>query len=320
MSWERRKRGGWYYTRTRRRDGRRVREYVGGGLVGFLAAEVDQLEREVRSQARCKALARISAARSHDASVDSLCAQVATMMRATLVLSGFHSHKRGEWRRRRMTTQRAISWLLPRPTGEMSSATMERIELLFPLANSGDPNAMQELRGLFPARAFEQIGDLATQVRYNLTRGLAEGCRATAATIEAKAERLAAELRGDDPTPLERLLAERVVITWLAVHRADLEAVACDGSLVGLVDRSAAGRAERLFHARRQESAQRRYLQSLRSLAQVRQLLKSSSKQIESGGVRIHGTRTSTGASGGGWRRRAVSTSDFAGSAVNSLR
>lgn len=292
MSWERRRRGGWYYTRTTRRDGRRFREYVGGGLLGLLADAADQLKREAKADARSKALVTIDEAGKQDGAVVSFCAQVASITRAALLLSGFHYHKRGEWRRRRVTTQRTISWLLPRPSGEMSAETMERIEQLFPLANSGDPGALRELRTLFPARAFEQIGDLATQVRYNLTQGLADGCKATAATIDAKAERMATELRGEAPTPLERLLVERVVIAWLAVHRADLEAGACDGSLVGAIDRSSEARAERLFHAKRQEYAQRRYLGALRALDQARRA-QGRTLQVNVGIAHLHGSRGS---------------------------
>ena len=36
--WERRERGGLYYTRSRKEAGRMVREYIGGGVLGEVAA------------------------------------------------------------------------------------------------------------------------------------------------------------------------------------------------------------------------------------------------------------------------------------------
>ena len=48
--WERRERGGLYYTRSRKVDGRVVREYVGGGILGELAAQMDAERRRRRQE------------------------------------------------------------------------------------------------------------------------------------------------------------------------------------------------------------------------------------------------------------------------------
>jgi hypothetical protein len=48
--WERRERGGLYYTRSRREDGRVVREYIGGRVLGEIVALEDECERRQREE------------------------------------------------------------------------------------------------------------------------------------------------------------------------------------------------------------------------------------------------------------------------------
>ena len=99
--WEKRERGGLYYTRSRKVNGRVVREYVGGGALGELAAQMDAEERQRRE-------AEVAAWREEREHleelaglVDEFCEAVETIARAALLAAGFRQHNRGEWRRRR---------------------------------------------------------------------------------------------------------------------------------------------------------------------------------------------------------------------------
>src|SRR5262245_24824301 len=97
MGWER----GRYYTRSAKVNGRVVREYVGKGRVGELAAKMDVIERQQREAER-------AARRAYRAELDALDGQVNELndladlvARAALLAAGFQQHKRGEWRKRR---------------------------------------------------------------------------------------------------------------------------------------------------------------------------------------------------------------------------
>jgi hypothetical protein len=99
--WEKRERGGLYYTRSRRVNGRVVREYVGGGALGELAALTDTQERQRREEEAAAWREERERLEELAGLVDEFCEAVETVARATLLAAGFRQHKRGEWRRRR---------------------------------------------------------------------------------------------------------------------------------------------------------------------------------------------------------------------------
>jgi hypothetical protein len=99
--WERRKRGGLYYTRTKKINGKAVREYVGGGVFGEIAAWMDALERRQREEEAAAWKEEREQMEALVASVDELCDAAETIARAVLLAAGFRRHKRGEWRRQR---------------------------------------------------------------------------------------------------------------------------------------------------------------------------------------------------------------------------
>ena len=98
---ERRERGGLYYTRSRKVSGKVVREYVGGGILGELAARMDALERRQREEEAAAWREERERLEKLAGLADELCEDVETIARATLLIAGFRRHKRGEWRRQR---------------------------------------------------------------------------------------------------------------------------------------------------------------------------------------------------------------------------
>ena len=101
MAWEKRQRGGHYYTRSKRVGGRVVREYVGTGRIGELAAAADARERAKRAaEAEAWRTERVEMAAT-DELVREFDALVSLLTRGTLIAAGYHRHHRGEWRRRR---------------------------------------------------------------------------------------------------------------------------------------------------------------------------------------------------------------------------
>jgi hypothetical protein len=100
MAWE--ERGSRrYYTRSRKVAGRVVREYVGAGPIGELAAAADSLRRAARrsaAEARRVEQDRWLAAL---APLLELSRAVDVVVRATLLTAGYHQHSRSSWRRKR---------------------------------------------------------------------------------------------------------------------------------------------------------------------------------------------------------------------------
>ena len=101
MAWETRKGSGRYYTRSKKINGRVIREYVGTGLAGELAAAADaraRVKREAEKEAWRAEKERMEAAL---APFEDFYDGVETLVRRSLILAGYHQHHRGEWRRKR---------------------------------------------------------------------------------------------------------------------------------------------------------------------------------------------------------------------------
>lgn len=101
MAWERRERGGLYYTRSRKVNGRVEREYIGGGYLGELAASLDADEREQRAAEAAAMKEERQEMEDLDLQVVQFFDGVEDIASAALLVAGYRKHNRGEWRKRR---------------------------------------------------------------------------------------------------------------------------------------------------------------------------------------------------------------------------
>ncbi len=101
MGWESRKgTSRRYYTRSRRVDGRVVREYVGSGPIAEAAAALDAARRCERAEQRRIHKEELTGVKALDEMVGEVARLSDRLVEAELTRAGYHKHK-GEWRRRR---------------------------------------------------------------------------------------------------------------------------------------------------------------------------------------------------------------------------
>lgn len=155
-----------------------------------------------------------------------------------------------------------------RPTPDRAPARRdpEGVQALLARARQGDASCVPELRELFADPQFDHLvrvyGSPPDWLTYNLVN---PSSGENLAIREAGLHRLAEvrrELEGPDPSPTERLLAERAALCWWLVHQYEAaHATTKDLTLT---------RAE--FQQRRIDRAHGRFLSALKTLATVRKL------------------------------------------------
>lgn len=99
MAWEDRNETVYYYRK--RREGKHViSEYVGKGLIGQLAEEMDSEERYKKDLDQSEFRKQQWTIKIIDEQVSDVEKYTRAMTRAVMLVSGYHSHKR-QWRKRR---------------------------------------------------------------------------------------------------------------------------------------------------------------------------------------------------------------------------
>jgi hypothetical protein len=160
---------------------------------------------------------------------------------------------------------------------ELSEETRERLTKLRAVsekAEAGDKDARKELRLMVRASSpevIERASDIGRRAGHTLARTAAGGDPLTEEALYAKLDAMRAEIAGEDPTPLEVLLTERVVSLWMLTTLLEV--------LIATQYRRDVGDGTKrlspsylLQQSRILESANRRYLAAIRELARVRKL------------------------------------------------
>ena len=140
-------------------------------------------------------------------------------------------------------------------------------------AERGDLTVLPALREALAAHPdlWQTYGDLSLQAEGALVRVAAGSNLLLAESLLLKLRALKAELGGESPSPLERLLVERVSASWLQTAYFD-----------GLLAQAAgAGEARLKVLRQQQDAAHRRHLAGIKQLALIRKLLRPAPSPLE---------------------------------------
>jgi hypothetical protein len=153
---------------------------------------------------------------------------------------------------------------------------LEQLNSLLQRARHGDEGVLPQLRHLLDRKPeiWRHYGDVALHAIRAWTSLIAGEDLTLKESIARKVEELGREIGGTEPTPLERLLIDRLVVTWLQVQHAEVAACRSLKSSPQLGD----------FWLKRQNSAHRRLLMSVGALAMLRRLLPSTQSDGQSRG------------------------------------
>jgi hypothetical protein len=144
---------------------------------------------------------------------------------------------------------------------------LNEIRLVIGRAKKGDTAALPRLRELLDTHPilWQRYGDLASQAErlwVDLAAGPDQYLREC---LLRQAEAMRQELAGADAGPVERLLVERVVLTWLQLHYFD--AITAQAAAKDEPPKLA------LYRGKRQAQAHRAYLSAVAALTTLRRLL-----------------------------------------------
>jgi hypothetical protein len=143
-------------------------------------------------------------------------------------------------------------------------------------ANAGDPGAINDLRKVLDQNPeiWQGLGDLARHAEFTLINQIGSTSPALRESLNRKCQQMRSELVGNEPTPLEKAAADRVICCWLEVYliQSQFGVLPTDVTIARKVDQL-------------KNSSNRRYDSALRSLAHVKQKISRTKKAKKPRGV-----------------------------------
>jgi hypothetical protein len=165
---------------------------------------------------------------------------------------------------------------------EDARGRLTELRALSEKAEAGDKEARKELRQLVRASSPEVIAEasgIARRTEWMLVKTISAREPLMEEGLQERTHQMRSEIAGENPTPLEVLLTERVVAGWLLVE-------VLEGLIAAQYQRDVDVKAHRvppthvIQQSRILESATRRYLAAIRELATVRKLRMGAPVQV----------------------------------------
>ena len=255
--------GGVYYYTSRRVGGRVRRVYECSGPLAELSAHLDAAARQQRRLDALGRRARQENVRNENGTFREWFSNADGVIAAALQRSGWHRVQR-QWRKRRGTTMSAVetagelSWVcseLATKAGTLDAGMKEK-------AAKGDSVALRVVDTFLDNPAARALwGDLGRHVLTKWVDVYAGKNETMRRAMVRYASDLRMKLAGVNPSGLDVLLAERVVLAWLFVNWSEYQ-------YAGLVEKLSINEHE--LHLKRIEMANRNLLAATRTLAKVR--------------------------------------------------
>jgi hypothetical protein len=149
--------------------------------------------------------------------------------------------------------------------------SLDELRALSSKAEDGDKDAKKELRRKLreaSPQVVARASDISRTAQHMLIRTAAAKDPLTQGALSGRLDMMREEIAGENPTPLEVLLTERVVSCWMVVTLFEV-------LMAGQLNADAKSRTPLSYTLKMlkwQESAHRQYLAAIRELARVRKL------------------------------------------------